>query len=149
MKRLALIALFCLLPTVVLAHSPVYLDCAVADENGGRYGIKDISLMVNSETRELALTVKRYSGETASFDVDGTFSPNEITFSWVESEEVRPMVTTMRNSYVLDRTDLSITVKQFKTVMDFVNHGEAQNFTSEETVSSGFCTIVEVKDRKL
>lgn len=154
MKRIALIAVLCLLAEIAVA-SPVYLDyldCELEGEisKNKNFWLKNkFSLVVDSDNQEIVFTLEGIDG---SFDIENSsFHANEIRFSKIVGE-IRPetgptIMYHYADKYVLNRTDLTIVNTYSEAVVDT----DDRDYILDRDVKTwvGVCELVEVKETEI
>jgi hypothetical protein len=156
MKRIALIAVLCLLAELAVA-SPVYLDYLDCEFEGEisknkNFWLKNkFSLVVDGDNQEIVFTLEGIDG---SFDIENSsFHPNEIRFVKILTEirqETGPNIMYhYADKYVLNRTDLTI-VNTYSEAVVLVDTDDLDNILDQDVKTwVGVCELVEVKETEI
>ena len=137
MKRCALIVVLCLMTSLLFAD-PVYLDCSFSDTEGGT---REFTVKLDEDTGKITFS-SEFEGTKQSFNTEGFFAPNEITFQKITSL----LYVDIIEVYSINRTDLAVE----KTITDKANDPRyPQLDTDMHVVLEGACEIIEIKGRKI
>ena len=134
MKYLVLLMIsgIALLSSNIAKAEPIYLDCFTKFENDPE---KKFSVKLDEETGKIT-----HTGSNSAFNADGFYGPNKISYQNISS--VGSGILMIRK-LVINRTTLMIeetfTVKSTRSNID----------SKSIPPATGFCSVIEVSDRKI